>query len=212
MAKYYPINLVLKNKQCVVIGAGTVAERKVKRLLEYGARICVISPEITPGLKFLAQKKKIILKCRKVSLNDLKGAYLVIAATTDRKTNALVSKYCQKKNILINVVDFPKDCNFILPSVVRRGALTISISTDGVSPALARKIREDLEKNFGAEYTKLLRLLKGIRPLAIKKIKSMSARKAFFQKAFQPKLISLLKQNKEKQARQMLERILDHAN
>ena len=212
MAKYYPANLALENKRCLVIGAGEVALRKVRRLLEYGARVLVIGPKVVPGLKTLAKKKKIILKKRMVNLGDLKGAYLVISATGERRMNSLASSYCRKKNILINVVDSPKECSFILPSVVRRGALSISISTDGISPALARKIRKDLERRFGPEYAKLLRIMKGIRPQAIKKIKNLKSRKVFFQKALQPEVFALLKRNKGKEVKKKLESILKRAD
>lgn len=211
MSKYYPIGLVLENKKCLVIGAGSVAERKVRRLLECGARVEVISTKITAGLKVLAKDKKIVFKKRKVSLKDLKPGSLVVAATEDRKINAAVSSYCRKNNILINVVDSPKECNFILPSIVRRGALTISISTDGISPALARKIRQELEQKFGREYAKFLRIMKEIRPQALKKIKNPNARKAFFQKALEPNILALLKQNREKQVKRKLEGILKNA-
>lgn len=204
MPRYYPINLVLKNKKCAVIGAGNVAERKVRRLLECGAHVTVISPAITPGLKNMAQRGKIILKNRKVNLRDLDGAYLVIAATTDRSINSAVSSYCRKNNILINVVDSPKECGFILPSIIRRGALTISVSTDGISPALSKKIRKDLEKHFGAEYAALLRMMKRIRPQIREKIKSMRARKEFFNKIFQPRTLKLLKQKRFKQCQELI--------
>lgn len=197
MAKYYPANLDLENKNCVVVGAGIVAQRKARRLLECGAKVLVISPEITPGLKRLAAEKKILYNNKEVDHSDLRGAYLVIAATQDRKINSFVSAYCRKKGILINAVDSPAECNFILPAIVRRGSLTISISTDGISPALAKKIRQELEKKFGVEYAKLLRVLKYTRPRAIKKIKSAKARKVFFQKLLQPGILSLLKRNKE---------------
>lgn len=209
MTKYYPVNLVLENKICVVAGAGVVAERKVRRLLECGALVSVISPKITPGLKRLAENKQIAFKKKEVDIKDLNGAYLVIAATQDRKINSFISSYCRKKNILINVVDFPQECNFILPSIVRRGSLTISISTDGISPALAKKIRQDLENKFGAEYAKLLRILKKVRPLAIKKIKGARARKDFFQKLLTPEILSLLKKDKEKQVKEIAKNVLE---
>ncbi len=204
MTKYYPVNLALEKKKCVVVGAGVVAERKVRRLLECGALVSVISPAITPGLKFLATNKKILFKNKKVNLKDLSGAFLVIAAASCRKINSFVSDYCRKKGILINVVDFPQECNFILPSIVTRGSLTISISTDGISPALAKKIRQDLEKKIGAEYAKLLRILKEIRPQAIRKIKSARRRKDFFQKAVHSGILELLRKNKQKEAREKI--------
>jgi len=205
MPKYYPINLDLQNKKCLIIGGGKVAQRKVRRLLNCRACVEVISPEITPGLRFLAQKKKIIIRKKHVDLKDIKRVYLVIAASDDRKTNSSVSSYCRRKGILVNVVDSPKECNFILPAIAKRGDLMISISTGGISPALSKKIRQDLEKKFGMEYSRLLELVKKIRPEAIKKIKNINLRKAFFKKAFSPCVMELLKQNKVKEARQKIE-------
>ena len=183
MAKYYPINLALENKRCLVIGAGKIAERKTRRLLECGARVSVVGQAITPGLKALWKKKKIIFKKRKFNFSDLSGACLVIAATSDREMNSAISSYCLKNGILINVVDSPKECSFILPSVVRKGDLTISISTNGISPALSRKIRVDLERRFGTGYSGFLRAMKRLRPRALKEIKDVRKRKSFFKKA-----------------------------
>ncbi len=204
----YPINLNLENKKCLVIGAGKVAERKVRRLLGCGAKVLVISPQITRYLKALAEKKKIIFKKRRVNLTDLNSVYLVISAASDRKINSLISSYCHRKGILINVVDSPKECNFILPSIVRRGGLTIAISTDGISPALSKKIRQDLERRFGAEYAKLLRIMKKLRPEVLRVIKNSGSRKAFFQKVVQADILNLLKRGKGQQAREKIRAIL----
>ncbi len=201
----------MENKRCLVTGAGRVAERKVRRLLECGAQILVVSPKITPFLKTLAENKKIIFKKRRVNLTDLNGVYLAISATGDRKINSLISSYCHRKGILVNVVDSPKECNFILPSVARRGNLTITVSTDGISPALSKKIRRDLEQRFGAEYAKLLRLMAKLRPEVLRKIKNSDSRKAFFQKVIQADILNLLKKNKERQAREKIRAILDNA-
>lgn len=209
--KYYPINITLENKKCVVLGAGIVALRKIKRLLECGSRVLVVAEEFAPQLKGLLKRKKIIFKNKKASLNDLKGAYLVVAATNDRRLNALVSAYCLKKNILVNVVDSPKECSFILPAVLRRGNLAISVSTDGLSPALAKKIRRQLQKKFGFEYAKLLQLLKKIRPQALKKIKNLRQRNIFFQKIFRPEILVFLKKNKLVQARKKIGEYLKDA-
>lgn len=195
----------------MVAGAGRVAERKVRRLLECGAQVLVVSPEITPFLKTLAEKRKIIFKKRCVNLTDLNGIYLAISATGDRKINSLISSYCHRKGILVNIVDSPKECNFILPSVARRGNLTITVSTDGMSPALSKKIRRDLEQRFGAEYAKLLRIMAKLRPEVLRKIKNSKARKAFFQKVIQADILNLLKKNKERQAREKIRAILDNA-
>lgn len=209
-ANYYPINLNLENKKCLVIGAGRVAERKVKQLLTYGARISVIGPEATPRLKALAEKKKITFKNRRVNLRDLNGAYLVISAAADRKINSMVSSHCRRKGILINAVDSPEECDFILPSVLRRGNLTIAVSTGGISPALSKKIRQDLERRFGAEYAKLLRIMAKLRPEVLRKIKNSGSRKAFFKKAVRADILDLLKRNKERQAREKIRAMLDN--
>ncbi|MDP3790920.1 MAG: bifunctional precorrin-2 dehydrogenase/sirohydrochlorin ferrochelatase [Candidatus Omnitrophota bacterium] len=211
MAKYYPINLCLKNKKCLVIGAGVVAERKIRRLLGSGALVSVVSPVSTPALKALWKKKKIVFKNRKFDLRDLSGAYMVIAATTDRSVNSAASSYCLKNNILVNVVDSPEECSFILPSVIRRGALTISISTDGVSPALSKKIRQDLDKVFGPEYADYLRIMKDLRPKVREKIKNMKSRKCFFKETLKGQIFDLLRQKKVRQVKIKLERILKNA-
>ncbi|MDD5108592.1 MAG: bifunctional precorrin-2 dehydrogenase/sirohydrochlorin ferrochelatase [Candidatus Omnitrophica bacterium] len=206
MIKYYPVNLALRNKKCVVIGAGQVAFRKAKRILEYGGRVWVIGEKIAPQLRRLVEKKGIVFKNKRADLKDLCGAFLVIAATGDRKLNARICAYCLRKNILVNVVDSPKDCNFILPSVLRRGSLTISVSTNGVSPALAKKIRQDIQQRFGSEYAKLLRLMKDIRPQALKEIKNPRIRNLLFKRMLQPEILSLLKKNKEQKARKRIKK------
>jgi len=204
MSKYYPINLVLENKKCVVVGAGVVAERKVRRLLESGAKVTVVGLESTSGIKALAKNKRIIFKNSSFNLRDLAGAYLVIAATSDRLLNSRISAYCLKKGILINVVDSPLDCNFILPSLVNRGDLTISISTEGISPALAKNIRRQLELVFGPEYASLLRLMKDFRAIAQDKIKNPRLRKQFFQDSISREILKLIKNNKEPEARRKI--------
>lgn len=210
MAKYYPINLNLENKDCLVVGAGAVAERKIKRLLDYGAKVAVVSPKSTLGIKRLAKKHKIRLMLRHINIRDINGRFLVISATGERRINSLVSKYCKESDILVNVVDSPKECNFILPSVVKRGDLTVSISTDGVSPALAKKIRRQLKEKFGAEYASFLKLLKTLRADALKKIRTPTLRKAFFEKVVNSDILMLIKKNKIQQAKTKLKRMLEN--
>lgn len=211
MTRYYPINLDLRNKKCVVIGAGAVAARKARRLLECGAKVLLTAPAVPASLTVRPGKRKISFRKRKVRLSDLRGVYLVICATGDRRTNRMVSAYCRKQGILVNVVDFPQECNFILPSVARRGDLAIAISTSGISPALAKSLRRLLQQQFGVEYARFLGLMKKIRPLALKRIKNPGARKAFFEQAAKPGILALLKENKAKEAREKLKTILDNA-
>ena len=207
MVEYYPINLNLKSRKCVVIGAGLVAQRRVNRLLSCGAKVTLISPKVSSALKTLAKNKKIVIKNKTANIKDLSSAYLVICATDDRKMNSFVSSYCKRKGVLVNVVDSPMKCNFILPSVMTRGNLTISISTGGVSPALSKKIRQDLEKIFGSEYAKFLRIMKKLRPEVIKTIKDPKSRKALFKRAVEADVPNLIKRDKEEQALRILEGI-----
>ncbi|MDP1854035.1 MAG: bifunctional precorrin-2 dehydrogenase/sirohydrochlorin ferrochelatase [Candidatus Omnitrophota bacterium] len=208
MPKYYPINLNLEGKKCVVVGAGSVAERKVRRLLECGARVEVVAPVATRRLEKLARAGKITLKKKHISLRDIDNSFLVISATGDRRINNLVSRYCQENRILVNVADSPYECNFTLPSIIKRGDLLIGISTSGASPALAKKIRKDLEKIFGKEYAAFLSLMKRLRPKVIAKIENLNTRKKFFEKAVSRGIIQLLKRGKEKQVKGKLEQML----
>jgi len=182
LPSYYPVFLNLRGKGCIVVGGGRVAERKVLSLLKAGADITVISPELTKRLKEKSLKRSISLSkkikhiSRKYKKGDLKNAFLVIAATDSNKTNKKVSEDAPH---LINVVDVPSLCNFIVPSIVKRGPLTIAISTSGVSPSIAKAIRKELEKLYGAEFGKHLASLKKIRAKAMAEIKDKKKRERF---------------------------------
>lgn len=160
---YYPVFINLRDKKSVVVGGGAVAMRKVKALLEHGAKVEVISPDLSPELIQLAENDEISLKQRKYQNGDLAGAFIAIAATDNRKTNEQVVKEAHQKTVLVNVVDDAESSDFIVPSCLRRGDLTIAVSTAGRSPALARKIRTRLEREIGEEYTLLANLVGEVR-------------------------------------------------
>lgn len=160
---YYPIFLNLNGKRCVVVGGGQVALRKVRTLLEYRASVEVISLDLCSELSQLAESGEIRVLQRSYRSGDLKDAFIAIAATDDSKTNLEVVKEAHSEAVLVNVVDDPKRSDFIAPSCMRRGDVTIAISTGGRSPALARKIRTRLEKNFGDEYASLALLINEVR-------------------------------------------------
>lgn len=147
-----------------MVGGGRVAERKVLGLLACSARVTVISPDLTEELLRLHAAGRIIWVERWYKHGDLGNAFLVFAATDDEETQKKVYEEALTANILLNVADVPHRCNFILPATVRQGDLTISISTSGKSPALARKLRIDLEKRYGSEYRVLVNILGDIRP------------------------------------------------
>ena len=179
---YFPINLDIRGRSCIVIGGGRVAERKVLGLLECGASVKVISPDLTSPLRELSDKGGIDWTPRLYSDGDLAGAFLVIAATDDSRTQEEIHAEADRNNTLLNVADVPKWCNFILPASVRRGPLTVSISTSGKSPALARRLRKDLEKQFGPEYEILIDLLGSLRPLVLALDRPHSENKLIFEK------------------------------
>ena len=157
--RYFPAFLDLHDKRCVIVGAGQVAERKVRVLLRAGASVDVIAPRLSSGLSLLKKEGEIRHRMRLYRSGDLRGAFFVIAATDNRAINERVAREAEKKNILINVVDDPALCNFIVPSRVERGDLVIALSTSGKSPALARALRQRLQREIGPEYAFLLKLL-----------------------------------------------------
>jgi len=160
---YYPIFLNLEGKKCVVVGGGEVALRKVRALLDSGARVVVVSPTLNSGLAQLARVETISLISREYEPKDLKDAVIVVAATDIAEVNQNIAKKARKHGILVNVVDRPEESDFIMPSLVRRGDLILTVSTSGASPALAKKIRMRLEQTFGEEYSPLLSLIKEVR-------------------------------------------------
>jgi len=160
---YYPIFLNIRGRKCLVVGGGKVALRKVKTLLEHGANVEVVSMELCPELSKLAEEGKIRARVRSYKSEDLKGALIAIAATANVETNERVSADARKQGVLINVVDVPEHSDFIVPSSLTRGDLIIAISTSGKSPALARKIRTELEIKFGDEYAKLAEIISEVR-------------------------------------------------
>ena len=161
---YYPICLnKLHRTLCVVVGGGNVAERKVRSLLETQATVRVISPRLTERLRQLVEEGLIQHVPRPYRMGDLEGVFLTIAATDDRTTNRAVSEEAESRQSLVNVVDDPELCNFTIPAVVRRGALAVSISTEGQSPALAAHIREQLESRIGPEYATFIEILGSLR-------------------------------------------------
>jgi siroheme synthase-like protein len=152
---YYPILLNIQGRKCLVVGGGPVALRKVKALLEHGADVEVVSPTFCPELNQLATDGVIRAIQRDYKSEDLQHTFIAIAATDDAKTNERVAAEAKRRGVLVNVVDDPKNSDFIVPSYLKRGDVIIAVSTSGRSPALARKIRSELENDFKAEYEQL---------------------------------------------------------
>lgn len=163
MNTLYPIFVKLRGKKCIVVGGGMVASRKVKKLLEARADVTVISPRVTEELEEHASRKDVHVIRRQYRNGDLENAFLVIGATDSKKINESIAKYAKKKKILFNIVDAPSMCDFFVPSIYTQGDLKIAVSTNGKSPAVARKIREELALLYGAAVASILRDLGSVR-------------------------------------------------
>ena len=206
----YPITLVnLATACCVVVGGGEVAVRKVAALCEAGARPVVISPLLCDALQRQVEEGEIDAIQREYQPGDLAGVWLVIAATDDPATNEAVWQEAQSTGCLVNVVDDPERCNFHVPAVVRRGDLTLSVSTSGNSPALARRIRRSLEQQFDAAYEPYLVLLGELRPLVQEKVTEQADRKVLWETLLDADVLDLLRTGADEMARQRAREIVE---
>jgi siroheme synthase-like protein len=155
---YFPIVLEMTGRRCLVIGGGAAAERKIARLLEVGAEVTVVSPEVTKTISGWSKSHSIQLKIRCYQSGDLAGYQLVFVATDDDAVNDRVYREGRNCGAWVNTADDPARCDFILPSVLRRGELAVAVSTGGASPATARVIREELEDYFTDDYARLVQI------------------------------------------------------
>ncbi len=176
--KLLPMFLKVAGRNCLVVGAGAEGESKIASLMQAGAKIKVVAPEITGQVETWARGKKIELHRRVFRLSDLDGVYLVVAATSSPKTHRIIYREASRRGILCNVADVPPLCDFYFPAVVRRGPLVIAISTSGQSPALAQRLRKQLEIQFGEEYEKWIRQLGKARKKLLAKAMEPHKRKA----------------------------------
>ena len=205
--KYYPVNLDINGKRCLVVGGGHVGTRKVKTLLDCQAHVTVISPIVTDILQRLADNGKITLKKRGYVKTDLEEMSLVIVTTNDETLNRQIYTDAQKQHKLCNMADRPDSCNFILPSIVNRGDLVIAISTSGASPAFAKKLRKDLEKQFGEEYREFLQLMGAIRKKLLNEKHDPEAHKHTFEKLIDKGLLELVKKKETNKINTLLSKM-----
>ncbi len=200
---YYPVSLNIKGRKCAVIGGGQIALRKVRALLEHGADVEIISPDLCPELVSFAERNEIRALIKEYRVGDLKDAFIAIAATDNSETNQQVAEEALRESVLVNVVDDAENSDFIAPSYLRRGEVTIAVSTSGKSPALARKIRTRLEKEFSDEYAQLACLIGKVRAEA--RERKIKVNGDGWQEAIDlDLLLELLRKGKEKEARTTL--------
>lgn len=199
---YYPIFLELAGRPCLVIGGGEVAQRKAEGLLQAGAWVRVISPALTPALEALKAEGRLDHVAREYREGDLEGCELCLVATDDRSVNARVAREGRRRRVWVNISDDPRSCDFILPSVVRRGEVVVAASTGGASPALARRLREELEAYLSEEIPALAELLREVRQELRKG--GISVEADAWQRAIDGRLRALLAQGRYGEAKARL--------
>jgi precorrin-2 dehydrogenase / sirohydrochlorin ferrochelatase len=173
--------LRLGGRRCVVVGGGEIGLEKVEGLLACGGRVTVIAPDAVPELRELADEGSIAWERRAYEPGDLERTFIVIAATNDTDVNIGVYEDAERRAMLVNVVDVPPLCNFILPAIVRQGSMAIAISTQGASPALAKRMKREVSDLFGEEYARLAIMLNDVRGWAKGTLPTYQDRKAFFE-------------------------------
>jgi len=209
--RYYPLLLDLSGIECLVIGAGEVGLRKIKGLLQCQPKMVTAvdsappSPELTA---LLATQDNFSYEQRPFADTDLDQARLVFACTSNRAVNAAIGQACMKRGILCNMADAPEAGNFVLPASITRGDLTISISTSGASPALARVIRQDLEKRYGPEYEIMTRLLAEIRAGLLALGRGSDENREFFRELAASALPELIRTNNRQACLELLQAVL----
>ncbi|MBW1866941.1 MAG: bifunctional precorrin-2 dehydrogenase/sirohydrochlorin ferrochelatase [Deltaproteobacteria bacterium] len=187
--RYYPVNLDIKNRHCLVVGGGRVGFRKVKTLIKCGALVTVVSSDIGDELQLLSNNTGITIKQRPYRSTDLDNMFLVIGATDNEDLNRRISEDAAKVNMLCNIADRPKVCNFILPAIIQRGDLVLTVSTSGKSPAFAKKLKKNLEIEFGEEYAEFLCLMGAVRKKLLSVKHAPEAHKHLFEQLIDGNLV-----------------------
>ena len=207
---YYPVFLNVAGRRCMVAGGGQVALRKVQKLLECGAIVEVVSPRLCAGLEELAACGAITVGRRAYKRGDIGGAFLAVAATGNSKTNGRIEREANSKGVLLNVVDDIELSSFIVPSYLRRGDITIAVSTAGHSPALARRIRARIEKEIGPEYALLAEIAGEVRRDA--REKGIRPGRGGWQKALDiDSMLDLMKKGQRLKAKRLLVKNIENA-
>ncbi len=203
---FYIACLRLSARRCVVVGGGAVGLEKVEGLLACDADVVLIAPEAEPELEALAAEGSMRWERRPYRAEDLEATFMVIAATDDSEQNIRVYDDAERRAMLVNVVDVPPLCNFILPAIVRQGPLAIAISTAGASPALAKRMKREVSELFGPEYARLALLLNDARGWAKATLPTYQDRKAFFESIVngEPDPVGLLRKDDEAAVRDLI--------
>lgn len=204
----YPVNLDVAGRDCLVVGGGGVGARKARGLADCGAAVTVISPTAAPSLRALAEDGKIAWSERSYRSGDMNGRFLVFAAAGDAAVNAQVVADARRAGVLCNAADRPSEGDFTLPAVLRRGALTLAVSTGGASPALSRRIRMTLEETFGPEYETALTILGAARARLLAREHDPDGHRDQFRALLDNGLLALLRDGRNGAADRLLRETL----
>lgn len=208
---YYPIYLDIENRNAVIIGGGNVCARKAEAMLNYGARVTIVAPEFTDEIEKWAHEGQLQLRRKKYDESDLEGANIVIASTDDEAVNTKIAADCRRRRIPVNVVDVTHLCEFIVPAIVDKGSVQIAVSTGGRSPALARTLKEDLQRLVGPEYDEVNQLLGTLREGAKKVLPTDVDRKEFFDGIIAAGILDMLRAGRRREAYEAIARACDAA-
>lgn len=197
---YYPIYIDIEDRNVVIVGGGNVCARKAEAMMKYGARVTIVSPQFTGEMEQWARDGVLAIRRKEYEEADLDGASMVIASTDDPCINARVARDCRRRKIPVNVVDVTHLCEFIVPAIVERGSIQIAVSTGGKSPAIARTLKEDLQKFVGPEYDEINQVLGTLRKGAKKTLPTDVDRKRFFDAIIAEGVLEMLRKGRRSEA------------
>jgi len=202
---YYPIYLDIEGRNVVIIGGGNVCARKAETMMKYGANVTIVSPDFTSEIEGWAAEGQLKLRRKRYDENDLDDANIVIASTDEQSVNEQIAADCRRRRIPVNVVDVTPLCEFIVPAIVESGSIQIAISTGGKSPALARTLKEELQRFVGPEYAEVNDLLGTLRESAKRVLPTDTDRKRFFDGILARGLLDMLREGRRAEAFRMVE-------
>ncbi len=208
---YYPIYIDIEDHDVLIVGGGNVCARKAETMMKYGARVTVVSPQFNEEIEQWARDGVLSIRRKEYEKSDIDGTSIVIASTDDPCVNARVARDCRRRKIPVNVVDVTHLCEFIVPAIVERGSIQIAVSTGGKSPALARTLKEDLQKLIGPEYDEINRVLGTLRGGAKKVLPTDADRKRFFDGIIAEGVLDMLREGRRRQAYETIARACERA-
>jgi precorrin-2 dehydrogenase/sirohydrochlorin ferrochelatase len=210
MKNLYPVYIDLSDKKCLLVGGGKVAERKIDQLLEYQCIIKVVSLQAEENIRKWADEGLIVLEQREFMEEDLEGIFMVFVATDNNMVNDQVSKLCRERGIMVNAVDDPPNCDFYVPSILKRSSLVLAISTGGKSPAFARRLRRELEEIITPEYGEFVDMIGEQRDLVKDRIEDIETRKKIFEELIYSDILELLQAGEKDKAKEKVARCMSY--